>query len=413
MIQFRNPITLCLIAALFIPFNLVSASQTTGNARISLPAPTGALAVGRESFHWTDHSRKELLTAASDDDRELMVHIWYPAEPASGMTASPYIPDLELLKAGLDDSQYAILSKVQTHTFAHAKSLDASSRYPVLFFSHGNQMSSFLYTALIEDLVSNGYIVASIDHPYEALFTVFPDRRVIGYSEDRRSLADRSSDGDALMRYLRQRIEERAADINFVITQLASLDINQSRFKGRLDLNHIGVIGHSNGGTAAVQACHANKRIKAVINLDGRAAAGPFYPDSSGRGPEQPFMYVAKPLRDLTGKELEQQRITRQQFEKARAQTIARDDELMRSVKSGSYRVTINGATHESFSDEPLLSPATDAEAAQKLKLVKMVRAYVLAFLDCYLRDKTSKSLDSLNKLYSEVTVDRFGAALK
>lgn len=413
MTQSRRSITLYLLAALFVPFNLISASQTTGNARISLPAPTGSLAVGRESFHWIDYTRKESLTDAADDDRELMVHIWYPAEPASGMITSAYIPDLELLKGGLDDSQYAILSKVQTHTFAQAKLPIGSSRYPVLIFSHGNQMSSFLYTAIIEDLASNGFIVASIDHPYEALFTVFPDRRVAGYSEDKRSTTSGPGGGEAVARYLRQRIDERTADIRFVINQLASIDIGQSRFKGRLDLDHIGVIGHSNGGTAAVQACQADQRLKAVVNLDGRAAAGPFYPNSSGRGPEQPFMYLAKPLRDLTEKELEQQKMTRDQFEKVRAQTIARDDELMRSVKSGSYRVTIKGATHETFSDELLLLPAGDSEAAQNQRLVKIVRAYVLAFFDCYLRSKTSKSLDALSKQYSDVTADRFGAALR
>jgi dienelactone hydrolase len=110
------------------------------------------------------------------------------------------------------------------------------------------------------------------------------------------------------MRYLRQRIDDRAADIVFVIDQLVALDADRSsQFNAKFDSTHIGVIGHSNGGIAAAQACQLDKRLKACINLDGRAAAEPFHSNADGSGPIQPFMYLAKPLRDLTDKELADQ----------------------------------------------------------------------------------------------------------
>jgi alpha-beta hydrolase superfamily lysophospholipase len=383
--------------------------------KLELPAPTGPYAVGRQSFHWTDHSRKESLTDDPNDNRELMVHIWYPAEPAAKTAASPYIPNLELLMSGLDDSQYSILSKVQSHTFARANLLPARPRYPVLIFSHGNQMSSFLYTAIIEDLASHGYIVATIDHPYEAIFTVFPDGRVVTYSDDKRPKSDGSSFQEELIRYLRERIDKRAADIVFVIDQLVELNADKnSQFRERLDLASVGVFGHSNGGTAAAQACQMDKRIKACINLDGRAAAGPFYPDANGSGPEQPFMYLAKPLRDLNDKELAEQKITREQFEQERSKTVIRENELMSSVKAGSYRGIIQDATHESFSDEPLLisRPASGADANNR-KTMKVVQEYTLAFFDGYLKDKKPTKLKRMSNRYSGVTVERFGPALR
>ena len=128
----RKVLHLCILATAFITDSIVSAGQTAGNLKIALPAPTGPYAVGRQSFHWIDHSRKESLTDTPDDDRELMVHIWYPAEPATKMVGSPYIPKLSLVKSGLDDSQYSILSTVQTHTFANAKLLRTRRRYPAL-----------------------------------------------------------------------------------------------------------------------------------------------------------------------------------------------------------------------------------------------------------------------------------------
>jgi dienelactone hydrolase len=410
----RKVLHLCILATVFIADSIVSAGQTAGNLKIALPAPTGPYAVGRQSFHWIDHSRKESLTDTPDDDRELMVHIWYPAEPATKMVGSPYIPKLSLVKSGLDDSQYSILSTVQTHTFANAKLLRARRRYPVLIFSHGNQMSSFLYTVYIEDLASNGYVVATIDHPYEAIFTVFPDGRVTSYSEDKRPKSDAPSFPEHLMRYLRQRIDERAADIVFVIDQLVALDADRSsQFNAKFDSTHIGVIGHSNGGIAAAQACQMDKRLKACINLDGRAAAGPFYSNADGSGPIQPFMYLAKPLRDLTDKELADQKITRDQFQNERAKTLDRENDLMRSVKAGSYRVIIKGATHESFSDEPLLLPVTGSGAPGNQRMVKVVRGCILAFFDSYLRDKKPGGLDRMSDQYPEVTVERFGPALR
>jgi hypothetical protein len=60
-----------------------------------LPAPTGPHAVGRTSFHWVDHARGELDTADPDDVRELMVHLFYPAEIGSDAPRAVYVPDAD------------------------------------------------------------------------------------------------------------------------------------------------------------------------------------------------------------------------------------------------------------------------------------------------------------------------------
>ena len=413
MKQLRKAFFPCLLVTVLILVSPVLAMQKGDSLRIELPAPGGPYAVGRESFQWTDHSRKESLTDDPRDYRDLMVHIWYPSEPGANAVVYPYVPNLELLKSGLDNSQYSILSSVRAHTLAHAKLLTANQRHPVLIFSHGNQMSSFLYTTIIEDLASHGYVVATIDHPYEAIFTVFPDGRVVTYSETQRPKSDAPSFQRELASYLRERIQNRAADIVFVMNQLVKLNAEKnSQFGGRLDLASIGVLGHSNGGIAAAQACQIDKRIKACVNLDGRATAAPFYPNANGSGPEQPFMYLAKPLRDLTNTELAEQKITREQFEQERGKTVLRENELMRSVKSGSYRVIIKGATHESFSDEPLLLSAAESGADDKnRRTIKVVREYLLAFFDGYLRDKKPTKLNRMKN--AEITVEPFGPALR
>jgi len=122
-------------------------------------------------------------------------------------------------------------------------------------------------------------------------------------------------------------------------------------------------------------------------------------------------MYLAKPLRDLTKEDLAEQKITQEQFERARAQTLTRENELMRSVKSGSYRVIIKSARHESFSDEPFLLPDTGAGAeTENRRLLRIVREYTLAFFDRYLRNKKSATIESF-RIQPDVTVERFGLA--
>lgn len=393
----NKSLLLLLLAAVFS-----SVRQTNGDVPIDLPTPTGPYSVGRESFHWIDLSRTQDGTADKNDRRELMVHVWYPAKRSSKTSVAPYIPNLELVKAELDSSQFTILRSVRTHSLVNAKLSVTRSRYPIIILSHGNQMNGFLYTAIIEDLASHGYVVAAIDHPYEAIFTVFPDGRVAKYSEERLPAPNSPS--------FREGFNNRAVDITFVVTQLSRMSADKdSQFHGRLDLAHIGVLGHSSGGIAAAQACHLDKRIRGCVNLDGRAEGRPFYLNSNGTAPEQPFMYLAKPLRELTDEELAKEKMTRDQFERGRTETLNRENELMRSVKSGGYRVTIRGASHQSFSDEPLLLWTNEKEKIANQKRMQIVREYVRTFFDKYLRNTKAAMLDGPLVPYPEVTVERFG----
>jgi len=83
-------------------------------------------------------------------------------------------------------------------------------------------------------------------------------------------------------------------------------------------------------------------------------------------------------------------------------------------VRLGSYRIIIKGAAHESFSDELLLLSNASREAqAENQRRTQIVRDYVLAFFDKYLKTNKGTSLDSTSQRYPEVTIERFGPALK
>ena len=87
-----------------------------------------------------------------------------------------------------------------------------------------------------------------------------------------------------------------------------------------------------------------------------------------------------------------------------------REAELLKTLKSGAYRVTLRGATHQSFSDEPLILPFGDADAkAANRRRTQIIREYTLAFFDQVLRSRNSNLLKSSSSDYPEVAVERFG----
>ena len=282
-----------------------------------LPRPTGPFAVGRIGFDWTDRSRREVLSKDPDAKRELMIYVWYPTEKG-GKTGkpAPYLPGAAAINmlsdralSGADGKLWpAILSgELASNAVEGATPAKNPARFPVLIFSHGLGSPVFHYTAFIEELVSHGYVVASIQHTYEVNVVAFPDGRPVALSQLSWSIygpqPPEISEEEASKKAItweKERDSVWAADISFALDQLTMLDRNRgSVFFGKLDLAHVGAVGHSIGGRAVGRACQLDRRIRACVNEDGAPDEGAVlnYP---GAGPlNQPFLleevFVAPP----------------------------------------------------------------------------------------------------------------------
>jgi hypothetical protein len=351
------------------------------------------------------------MTDDPNDRRELMVTLWYPAEAGTGETA-PYIDNLDKLADAPNQAIFNLARSARSHAIAGARISSAETRYPALIFSPGGQINAGMYAAQIEDLASHGYIVLGIDHPYESRGVIYPDGRIARYSEEKFPKRGSPNFQEEFDRFYRQLIDERAADAAFVLNQLEKLNSGKpaSQFSGRLDLTRAGALGHSRGAVTAAQSCQSDRRFKACLSLDGMAKSLPFYPDADGKGPEQPYMTFEKPLPEPTEKQLSESKTTREQFEQMRERQRNREAELLKTVKSGSYRVTLRGAAHNSFSDEPLILPFGDANAkVAHRRRTQIIRSYTLAFFDQYLKNRNSNLLKGPSTDYPEVTVERFG----
>jgi predicted dienelactone hydrolase len=354
-----------------------------------LPPPDGPSAVGRTSYAWTDPTRPEPWLDDPAERRQLRVYAWYPTPPTAARSKAPYFPELDQLRDQFPWYERFAIRSVRTRVLADAEVAPAPAKYPVLLFSPGANNSSLFYSSLSEELASHGFVVVGMEHTHEGRGQVLPDGRVARPDAERQrprpDSPTRQADG---ARFYRQRVEVRARDAAFVLDQLAQLGEKDPLPGGCLDLARVGVFGHSLGGVAATEAARLDARFQAVANLDGLAEGQPMYVEPTGRGVEQTFLYLGKPLR-----------------EELPAKLRAKQDDIFRSVKEGSFRVLIAGADHTSFSDEPFWAPGN---GAAKARVLTVVRAYLVEFFRRQLLGRRTELFDGPSTAYPEATLERF-----
>jgi hypothetical protein len=80
----------------------------------------------------------------------------------------------------------------------------------------------------------------------------------------------------------------------------------------------------------------------------------------------------------------------------------------------GGYLLSVKGAAHEDFTDQPLISPLRSLSHRGTLparEIHSIVRGYVVAFFDKTLRGKDSGVLDAHSNPYSEAWLEAWPAS--
>ncbi len=356
-----------LVGALGAGLGLAALLALSVYLQLDSAAATGPYAVGRTTRRWMDPARPEPLTEAPGDFREVIAEIWYPAEAGTGLPA-PYFPDLERLASDLAASGEVSALEVFGLRYVRSNSrLEArvagQGRWPVVLLSPGNGTNVEFYAGLADDLASHGYVVVGLNHPYDVAAVARADGQIAQFVPGPLTFAEREP-------WVAERVAVRVADALFVLERLEALDTAADNLASRLDLDHSAIMGHSLGGLTAAQACHAEPRLRACLNLDGLQRGGPFSVHPGAPPPDQAFMFITK--------ETALPAALRSQFE---------------AVRAGSYRVVLTGAHHDSFTDGPLLTPALLPVAGEPERLLALTRTYCLAFLDQTLKGQPSALL--------------------
>ncbi|HEV2779256.1 MAG TPA: alpha/beta hydrolase [Actinophytocola sp.] len=222
-----------------------------GDDQFTLPAPTGRQWVGSDALHLVDADRPDPWVPTGP--RELMVSVWYPAAVPGGHRV-PYATAEEsaLVLAGIPVPADA-LTRVRIHARVGVPPLRTPHRLPLVVLSPGFGLPRWTLTALAEDLASRGYVVAGVDHTYEAAAVTFPDGRVAECV-----VCTGEVNGPEIA-------ASRTLDLSFVLDRL----LGHRRYGQLIDPRRIAAAGHSIGGAAAAATMLADRRVDAGINLDG------------------------------------------------------------------------------------------------------------------------------------------------
>jgi pimeloyl-ACP methyl ester carboxylesterase len=196
------------------------------------PKTTGNLEVVTTKYTWIDNNRKDEFSQ-SGENRALTVEFWYPE--------------------------------------------NADMTYPLVVFSHGAFGFSGSNYSTFAELASNGYVVASIGHTYQAFFTMDTSGKVTIVNNDFISKAieisgsNGTNNKEEVYNITREWMKLRTADENFVInTILEECDNDKTdTLFSIINTQKIGLMGHSLGGATSAQIGRERDDIDAVIVLDG------------------------------------------------------------------------------------------------------------------------------------------------
>jgi dienelactone hydrolase len=312
--------------------------------KVFIPS-TGSYKISREIFTYEDKNRIESYSK-NNENRSLNVEFWFP-----------------------DNENIS---------------------FPLIVFSHGAMGVRSSNESLYRDLASHGYVVCSIDHSYHSFFTkdvngktLFIDRTYIKELSSEDSLKDL----DQSFLYYKKWMKIRMDDMNFVLDYIINEKENKKveSLYQKIDLESIGVMGHSLGGSAALGMPRIRDDIKAVIALEA-----PFMFDilgtENGAFTFNPDVYPIPVLNiysDSGWKILDK----RPQYE--------RNLQMLDPYGSDIYNLHILGSGHLSLTDFVLTSPyltgIIDGNKISQKKAVENLKSLnkaSLEFFDRYLKNK-------------------------
>jgi predicted dienelactone hydrolase len=368
-----------------------AAPTVTGqSSRPVLPPPTGHQRVGVVPLHLVDRTRPDPWVP-EQSVRELMVSLWYPAQRIHHYPRAAWLPPAAWSRftqnLGVTPD---VLQVPLTHGAVGAPVDPQRGGRPVVLYSPGAGGYRDGATVLVEELVSRGYIVVTIDHTHDSGVVEFPGGRL-----------ETSAIPEPTPQVIEQAVAVRAADIRFVLDTLTALnaginpDAEQSALpaglRGALRLSSVGMFGHSRGGAAAAAAMLQDPRIKVGVNLDG-TLFGPVV----NAGLNRPFMLIAS-----------------QDHGRNDDQTW---DTFWTNLHGWRLDLQLTGSGHDSFTDFQVMVPQAAGvlgippEAVQESigtinpeRSITNQRAYLTAFFDLHLRGCHSHLLDHPSPRFPEM----------
>jgi dienelactone hydrolase len=359
-------------------FALVISSTSYAQAPLPFPAVSGPFKVGNADVEMTDPGRLETFTEAPDDKRRLLVSLYYPADVPANAVRAPYA------SAALGAALRVPAEALNQTSAGYIDVPVAEGSFPVLIFSPGAGNITHYYSSLLNEVASQGYVVAAIWHTYTTRTTLFPDGSIV------KSNAAGTVTGESLeeqMASLEAIGNVWVDDQRFVLAELARRNTADALLAGHLDLEKVGAFGHSLGGAVALETAYKDDRFDAALNMDGT-----MFSSAASAVSRVPFLFL-RSAPTLTDDQLKAAELSREEYDSDRALKLDTINQVINSSDVASL-IEFEGARHSAFvTDNLFFSPIIPAE--QRLSMIgtvdpvtgfKKVATWVVDFMDKYVK---------------------------
>lgn len=219
-----------------LPFDPASAKAAPD------PSKPGPFAVGVRTQVIEDSGRKK----PDGSPRRLVTEVWYPAAVNTAGAGASY--DLTETFTDEQRAQMAdagvVLPILTTAAVRDAAPDVDHGPYPLVVFSHGQAGMRWQSTFYTVALASHGYVVVSPDHEGGTLYD-----------------AVRNELESAVLGF-----DKRPQDVRVLIQRFSKLP-ETDPLHGLLDLEHVGVTGHSFGALTSLRVAVIDERVKAIVPL--------------------------------------------------------------------------------------------------------------------------------------------------
>jgi len=376
---------------------LLALISIAGAVIFPVPDPypiSGPYQVGTREIHLIDPSRNEIYGTDPAAPREFMAQIWYPAKPGIEDQQAQWMPAIKYAAPAIADKldlpafTLGHLKYVLANAYLEAEPIEDGSAFPVLIFSHGWEGFKEQNIYQVEELASHGYVVIGISHTYGSVLTVFPDGRRVPTNQQ--ALPEGVSD-EAYDRASNLLVQQWAGDIIWTLDELESWDQDSGGWflSGMVDLDQVGVFGHSTGGGAAVEFCLVDARCQAILGMDIWAVPAE---------PEILELHLTQPALSMLSEGWYSPNEPDRNYELIGT--------LAERAESDVDEIALIGTRHYDFSSLPLLTPLA-AQLGLKGPIpgtlgLEIINAESVAFFDKYLKGDKSINLEEISNRYPE-----------
>lgn len=162
-------------------------SLATASTALLVPGPSGPYAVGFSTLVLTDSSRQDPF-APTPQKRRVPISTYLPVDVSKKpcpMQTRPYMTpavaayyDQGAAQLGLANDTFAKFD-MEYCNLEKLCGTKTGGNFPLVLYDTGVGPPRSLYGARARDLASQGYIVVTVDHPYDAEVVEFPDGSIV------------------------------------------------------------------------------------------------------------------------------------------------------------------------------------------------------------------------------------------